>query len=81
MTSHAVVDELYTGAYAAVRDAYRVGEGNSTIRGECESQVCWIGVSWATEQSGFEVSRLEKERACIRYASACGEDLNFGLGR
>lgn len=39
MTSHAVADELYTGEFAAVRDAYRVGEGDSTIRGECESRV------------------------------------------
>lgn len=39
MTSHAVADEKYTQAFATIRDAYRVGEGNSTLRGECERQV------------------------------------------
>lgn len=40
MTNHVVSDELFTGEFAAVRDAYRVGEGNSTMRAECENQVC-----------------------------------------
>lgn len=40
MTSHVVADELYTGDFAAVRDAYRVGEGDGRLRGECETQVC-----------------------------------------
>eukprot|EP00903_Cladosiphon_okamuranus_P016927 g15603.t1 len=39
MTNHVVADELYTGDFAAVIAAYRVGEGNSTLRGKCESQV------------------------------------------
>lgn len=39
MTSHAVADELYTEEFAIIRDAYRVGEGNSTVRAECERQV------------------------------------------
>lgn len=43
MTNHVVADQLYTGDFATIRDAYRVGEGNSTIRAECDRQVIW---SW-----------------------------------
>ena len=39
MTNHVVADQLYTRDFAVIRDAYRVGEGNSTIRAECDSQV------------------------------------------
>ena len=39
MTNHVVSDQLYTGEFAAIRDAYRLGEGNSTIRAECDNQV------------------------------------------
>lgn len=39
MTNHAVADELYTGDFATIRDAYRVGDGNSTIRAQCENEV------------------------------------------
>ena len=39
MTSHAVADEKYTHEFATIRDAYRVGAGNSTLRAVCEGQV------------------------------------------
>lgn len=39
MTSHTVADAVYTGDFAAVRDAYRLDPGDSTIRAACESQV------------------------------------------
>ena len=39
MTNHVISDRLFIGDFAAIRDAYRVGEGNSTIRAACERQV------------------------------------------
>ena len=39
MTNHIISDELFAGEFATIRDAYRVGEGNSTIRAMCEDQV------------------------------------------
>ncbi len=57
MTSHAVADEKYTKEFATIRDAYRVGEGNVTIRGECERQV-----SGAARRGGG-VSRSRQGRA------------------
>ncbi|CAM9213547.1 unnamed protein product, partial [Laminaria digitata] len=42
MTNHVVSDELFSGEFAEIRDAYRVGEGNSTIRDECEKQVWYL---------------------------------------
>lgn len=46
MTSHTVADKLYTEEFARIRDAYRVGEGDGAIRGECEGQVI-EGGGWA----------------------------------
>lgn len=42
MTNHVVSDNLFVRDFATIRDAYRVGEGNSTIRAECENQVCMV---------------------------------------
>lgn len=39
MTNHVISDHLFTGDFATIRDAYRVGEGNSTIREACERKV------------------------------------------
>lgn len=39
MTTHTVADEVFNGAFAAMRDAYRLEPGNSTIREACHSQV------------------------------------------
>lgn len=39
MINHVVSDELFAGEFATIRDAYRVGDGNSTIRATCEDQV------------------------------------------
>lgn len=39
MTSHAVADELYTGDFADIRDAYRLPDGDSAVVAECERQV------------------------------------------
>ncbi|CAM9179910.1 unnamed protein product [Ectocarpus sp. 12 AP-2014] len=38
MTNHAIADELFEGVYKLVRAAYREGEGNATIRAECQHQ-------------------------------------------
>ncbi|CAM9288249.1 unnamed protein product [Scytosiphon promiscuus] len=35
-TNHAIADELFEGDYKAIHEAYRVGEGNATIRAECQ---------------------------------------------
>lgn len=39
MTNHAIADELFTGEYKEIRAAYREGEGNATIRAECQREV------------------------------------------
>ncbi|CAN0256673.1 unnamed protein product [Pylaiella littoralis] len=38
MTNHVIADQLFTGEYSDIRDAYRVGEGNATIRAECQRE-------------------------------------------
>ncbi|CAN0083842.1 unnamed protein product [Ectocarpus sp. 6 AP-2014] len=38
MTNHAIADELFTGEYKEIRAAYREGEGNATIRAECQRE-------------------------------------------
>ncbi|CAM9373258.1 unnamed protein product [Ectocarpus sp. 12 AP-2014] len=38
MTNHAIADELFEGVYKLIRAAYREGEGNATIRAECQHQ-------------------------------------------
>lgn len=39
MTNHAIADQLFTDEYKDIRAAYRVGEGNATIRAECQREV------------------------------------------
>lgn len=39
MTNHAIADELFQGEYKEIRAAYRVGEGNATIRAACQREV------------------------------------------
>lgn len=69
MTSHAVADELYTEDYAMVRDAYRVGKGNSTVRGECERQVGRL--RWTAEySSGPEAPSARKDNFCRRLTTS-----------
>ncbi|CAN0256736.1 unnamed protein product [Pylaiella littoralis] len=38
MTNHVIADQLFAGEYKEIRDAYRVGEGNATIRAECQGE-------------------------------------------
>ncbi|CAM9288323.1 unnamed protein product [Scytosiphon promiscuus] len=35
-TNHAIADELYEDDFKTIHEAYRVGEGNATIRAECQ---------------------------------------------
>lgn len=40
MVTHIVADERFLGAFAKIRDAYRLAPGNETIREKCDQQVC-----------------------------------------
>ena len=59
MTNHAIADELFEGEYKDIRAAYREGEGNATIRAECQREVSRAMRCYSLSFVGSKPPRLE----------------------